>query len=44
MFARLASDHIFAYLSSGPFALAMPYSQLPSWNRHGKCFFRLHIS
>jgi len=44
LFARPASDRIFAYLSSRPFALAMSYSQLPSWNRQGKCFFRVHIS
>jgi len=44
MFARLTSDHKFAYYFQEPFSSAMSYSQLSSCNRHGKRFFCLLIS
>jgi len=38
-------DNMFAYSSPGTICFtAMPYSRLPSGNRHGKSFLRLLIS
>jgi len=44
LFARPTSDHMLAYLSPGTICFSMSYSRHPSWNRHGKRFFRFVIS